>query len=134
MTRIAKTTLGTAAILLVLSLVSGPQAAVAQEGHVVEPGELDEAAAAHRTEDQARRDAVLDVLEHERVQEVAAEMDVDLVEARDAARTLEGKALARAAETARELDRALSGGVTTITLSTTALVLIALLLVVLIAD
>lgn len=134
MNRIAKTTFGTAAILLALSLVSGPQTAAAQEGHVVEPGELDEAAATHRTEDQARRDAVLEALEHERVQEVAAEMDVDLTEARDAARTLDGEPLARAAETARELDRALSGGATTITLSTTALVLVALLLVILIAD
>lgn len=134
MTRIAKTTFGTAAILLALSLVSMPQPAAAQEGHVVEPGELDEAAATHQTEDQARRDAVLEALEHEQVQEVAADMDVDLVEARDAARTLEGEALARAAETARELDRALSGGVTTITLSTTALVLIALLFVILVVD
>lgn len=134
MTRIAKTTFGTAAILLALSLVSMPQPAAAQEGHVVEPGELDEAAATHQTEDQAQREAVLEALEHEQVQEVAADMDVDLVEARDAARTLDGEELARAAETARELDRVLSGGVTTITLSTTALVLAVILLVILLVN
>lgn len=134
MTRSAKIPVGATAILLFLSLLTVPATAGAQEGHVVEPGELDEAAATHRTEDQARREAVLEVLEHEQVQEVAAEMDADLVEARDAARTLDGKALARAAETARELDRALSGGVTTITLSTTALVLVVILLVILLVD
>lgn len=134
MNRISTTTVGTLTILLAVSLLGAPGTAVAQEGHVVEPGELNEAAATHRTEDQARRDAVLEALEHEQVEQVAEDMDVDLVEARDAARTLDGSALARAAETARELNRALSGGATTVTLSTTALLLIALLLVILLVD
>lgn len=134
MNRIAKTTVVTAATLLALSLVSAPEPASAQEEHVVEPAELSEAAAAHTTEEQARRDAVLEALEHERVEQVAAQMDVEMVEARDAARTLDGSALAKAAEKARELNRALAGGDTTITISTTALIIGLLVVLILVAD
>lgn len=134
MKRISTTSIGTVAALLSLSLLALPGTAAAQEGHVVEPGELDEAATSHRTADQERRDAVLEALEHERVQEVASQMDVDLVEARDAVRTLDGSALARAAEKARELERALVGGDTVITLSTTALVIGLLIVLILVAD
>lgn len=134
MTHAAKTSLGTTAILLVLSLLAAPEPAPAQERHVVAPGELDAAAATHVTEDQARREAILRALEHERVREVVEGMGVELTEARDAARTLDGSALARAAEKARELDRALAGGDATITLSTTALILIGVLVLILVVD
>lgn len=101
---------------------------------MVEPGELDRATADHRTEEEARRDAVLDALERERVAEVAEELDVDLVEARDAARTLEGAALEEAADRAREVNRRLAGGAATITLSTTALVIALLILLIIAMD
>lgn len=134
MNRTSTASIRTAAVLLALSLLTVPATAGAQEQHVVEPGELDEAAASHRAEDQVRRDAILDALERRRVEEVAERLDVDLVEARDAVRTLDGAALERAAERARRLNRTLAGGAATITLSTTALVIALLVLLILVMD
>ncbi len=140
MTRTSKTsttsaaTAGSLAALLAASMLAAPAPAEAQERHVVEPGELDRAAAEHRTEDQARRDEVLDALERERVREAADRMDVDLTEAREAARTLDGTALEQVAAKARDVNEALSGGQATITLSTTALVIALLILLLLVVD
>lgn len=131
---ISAATAGSLAAVLACSLLAAPAPADAQERRVVEPGELDRAAAEHRTEDQARRDDVLEALERERVREAAEQMDVDLTEARDAARTLDGAALERVAAKARDVNEALSGGQTTITLSTTALVIALLIVLLLVVD
>lgn len=103
----------------------------AQEAHVVGAGELDRITADHRSEAQQQRELLLDVLERERVAEAAGRMGVDLVEAREAARTLEGGALEEAAEQAREIDRSLVGGASTVTISTTTLIIVLLLILIL---
>lgn len=122
--------IGAAAVLMAASALAAPAPAAAQESHVVEPGELDRATANHRSEEQAQREVILDALEHERVVEVAEEMDVDLVEARDAVRTLDGAALGQTADRAREVNQALAGGSDTIVISTTTLIIALLVLII----
>ena len=62
---------------------------------------------------------------------VAGEAGFDLRRAASAVNTLEGQDLANAASQARQVERALAGGQSTITISTT-LIIIALLVIILI--
>lgn len=130
MIRISTSTVAAAAVLLAASVLSAPASAGAQERHVVEPGELDRAAAEHRSAEQAQRQEVLDALEKERVVEAAERMDVDLEEAKDAVRTLSGAGLEKAADRARDVNQALAGGNDTIVISTTTLIIALLVLII----
>lgn len=131
MRRTSTSTVVAAAALLAGSALSVPGPLNAQERHVVGPEELDRAAAEHRSEEQAQRREILDALERERVVEAAERMDVDLTEARDAVRTLDGVALEKTASRARDVNRALVGGDDTIVISSTTLIIALLVLIVL---
>lgn len=118
-----------AAVLAVLTAVSAP--AFAQDGpRAVTAGALAAAVDQHVAQQAADRAAVREALGRPQVRGVAATMGVDPKRLDAAVGTLGGADLSRAAAAARDVNRALVGGASTVTISTTTIV-IGLLLVIL---
>lgn len=105
-------------------------AAFAGPQHVVDPHQLASAVATHAAGQDADRAAIHDALARPEVRAMAARFGLDLARADAAADTLSGADLARAGEAARQVNKQLVGGASTVTLSTTT-VIIALLIVIL---
>lgn len=117
-------------LALALVLTTGAELS-AQEGHVVDRAELERATAERAEGEEARRQAILSVLEHPQVGRTAEEHGIDVTRATDAVATLEGEALARAFDQAQKVEAALAGGDQIVISST--LVIIVLLVLILIA-
>jgi hypothetical protein len=105
--------------------------AEAQQAHSAPQSALDAALQEHVTGSGADRDAVLRLLEREEVKEVAGKAGLDLRRAAGIVATLDGQALADVVAQARQVEGALAGGQSSITISTT-LIIIALLVIILI--
>jgi len=123
-------------LVTVLSLATTATRALAADGqttspHVASQAALDAALQQHSAATAADREAVLRVLDHAQVQEVAGRMGVDLRQAKHAVATMDGQQLAQVSAQAQAVDRALTGGASTIAISTTTII-IALLIVILI--
>ena len=116
---------------LVVSMVLVVTPAMAQEAHVVDQTVIDRALSEHSAEDDAHRQAVLGLLQRQEVRALAAKVHVDLKRAEAAVQTLEGDELLELASMAREAEAGLSGGSSTITVSTT-MIIIGLLILILI--
>jgi hypothetical protein len=117
------------ALLLIPAL---PHAALAQSNHAVSPGALDAALQQHEASVSADREAVLRVLDKADVKTMAGRMGVDLRSAKDAIATLDARDLAPIASQARQVDQALAGGASTITISTTTIIIGLLVLILII--
>ena len=113
------------------TLAAAVPRAEAQGVHAAPQSALDAALQQHVSSSTADRAMVLRLLEREDVKKVAGEAGFDLRRAASAVNTLEGQDLANAAAQARQVERALAGGQSTITISTT-LIIIALLVIILI--
>jgi hypothetical protein len=113
------------------TLAAAVPRAEAQGAHAAPQSALDAALQQHVSSSTADRAMVLRLLEREDVKKVAGEAGFDLRRAASAVNTLEGQHLANAAAQARQVERALAGGQSTITISTT-LIIIALLVIILI--
>lgn len=105
--------------------------AVAQEAHVADQAAIDAALNGHVSEDDARRQDVLRVLQRDEVREVATKAQLDLKSVEAAVHTLEGDELAQLASMAYDAEAALAGG-NTITLSTTTIIIGLLILILII--
>lgn len=116
------------AVALVASLPAGLQG---QQSHAVERGELESAVAEHDAAADERRQSIRSVLEHPEVERVAEANGIELTRVEDAVATLEGEALATAAVQADRVQHALAGGDASITITTTALIIALLILIVL---
>ena len=103
----------------------------AQTAHAAPQSALDAAVQQHVDATATDREAVLRVLGHSEVKNVAERAGIDLRRATGAVSTLQGDDLARVAAEARQVDNALAGGQSRITISTT-LIIIALLVLILI--
>jgi hypothetical protein len=103
----------------------------AQSTHAAPQSALDAAVQQHTSTSSADRDTVMQLLQREDVKEVAGKAGIDLRRAAGAAATLEGDDLAAAASQARQVEQALAGGQSRVTISTT-MIIIALLVVILI--
>jgi hypothetical protein len=122
------TTLLAAPLMLVLGL-STP--ARAQDRHAVPPSALAAAVTDHAATLDADRDAIQEALNRPEVRAVAQRTGIDIDRAAASIENLDASTLARAAESAREVNQAIVGGASTITISTTAII-IGLLLIILI--
>jgi hypothetical protein len=122
------TTLLAAPLMLVLGL-STP--ARAQDRHAVPPSALAAAVTDHAATLDADRDAIQEALNRTEVRAVAQRTGIDIDRAAASIENLDASTLARAAESAREVNEAIVGGASTITISTTAII-IGLLLIILI--
>lgn len=104
---------------------------MAQQRHVVDPAHMRQAIADQALTDQQNRDAVIGVLQHAQVRDVAARLGLSVTGAADAVATLDSSELAGLAESARMVDAQLAGG-SAVVISVTTLLLI-LIIVILIA-
>ena len=127
--------------LFVLSLVTVFSLALANRAlaadgqdpaaHAASQAALDAALQHHSAATSADREAVLRVLDHAQVKEVAGRMGVDLHQAKNAVTTMDAQQLAQVSAQAKAVDQALAGGASTVVISTTTII-IALLVVILI--
>jgi hypothetical protein len=118
-------------LAMLFTLVAAVPRVEAQETHTASPAALDAALQQHVSTSTADRDTVLRLLERDDVKEIAGEAGLDLRRAASAVATLTGEELASLAVQARQVERDLAGGQSTITISTT-LIIIALLIIILI--
>jgi hypothetical protein len=105
---------------------------MAQQRHVVDPALMRQAIADQALTDQQNRDAVLGVLQHSQVRDLADSLGLSVTRAENAVSTLDSAELSRLADSARLAEAQLAGGSSTVVISTTALLLI-IIIVILIA-
>src|SRR4029077_6023771 len=110
------TTLLAAPLISILG-ISTP--ARAEDRHAVPPSALAAAVTDHAATLDADRAAVRDALNRSEVRAVAERTGIDIDRAAVSIDTLDSSALARAAESVRQVNDALVGGASTITISTT---------------
>ena len=99
--------------------------------HAASPAALDAAMQQHSAATAADREAVLRVLDHAQVKEVAGRIGVDLRQAKSAVAAMDAQQLAQVSLQATAVDQALAGGASSVVISTTTII-IALLVVILI--
>ena len=93
---------------------------------------VDAALQQHVTATDADREAVLRLLERSEIKAVAGDTGIDLRKASDAVATMSPRELADVAVQARQVDQALAGGQSKVTISTTFLIIALLVLILLI--
>jgi hypothetical protein len=120
------TTLLSAPLILILGL-STP--AHAQDRHAVPPSALAAAVTDHAATLDADRDAVREALNRPEVRVVAERTGIDIDRAAASIETLDASTLSRAADSAREVNDALVGGASTVTISTTTIIIVLLLII-----
>lgn len=117
---------------LVLWCVTAVSPAYAQAPHTASQSTLDAVVQQHVSAAQADRETVIRLLDRPDIQALAAEIGLDLRHAQNAIRTLDGQHLADLASQARQVEQALAGGQSSITISTTMIIIGLLVLIVLI--
>ena len=118
---------------LFVSLFLWSSSAEAQQRHIVQPEQMRQAIAEQAAVDQQTREAVLGVLAHSQVREMASRLGLSVTRAESAVATLTSAELASIAEPARAAEAQLAGGNTTVVISLTTLLLI-IIIVILLAD
>ncbi len=106
--------------------------ATAQIAHMVDQTTLDRVLSERIAQDQTDRAAILRLLNHPHVQTVAGRFGVDMIQAQAAVSTLDGSELQVLAAQAQNVETALAGGQSTITMSTTTIIIGLLVLVLII--
>ncbi len=119
------------ALCLIAVLAVLPPLAAEQQTHVADQAAIHKAISDRSSNDEGHRGAILELLRHPEVRELAGKVKVDLQQAETAVATLEGEELAELASMAREAKSGLSGG-DTITLSTTTIIIGLLVLILII--
>ena len=102
----------------------------APAAHSASQAALDAALQQRSGQTAADREAVLRVLDHAQVKEVAGRAGIDLRQAKSAVATMNSDQLAQVSAQAKAVDQALAGGASTVVISTTTII-IALLVVIL---
>ena len=123
------TTLLAATLMLILGL-STP--ARAQDRHAIPSSALAAAVTDHAASLDADRDAIREALKKPEVRTVAEHMGIDIARAETFIDSLDPSTVARAAESARQVNDALVGGASTITISTTTIIIVLLLIILII--
>jgi hypothetical protein len=104
----------------------------AEERHAVDPSAIAAAVAEHADRRIADRNAIRQTLDNEAVRGVAGRAGVDITRLRQSIDTLNEASLERVAAAARQVDRALTGGASTVTISTTTIIIGLLILILII--
>jgi hypothetical protein len=97
--------------------------------HAAPQAALDAALQQHTRDAAAERAAVIRVLDHQQVKDVAGKIGVDLRQAKSAVTTLNGEQLAQVSAQAMKVDQALAGGASTLVISTTTIIIALLVLI-----
>ena len=120
------TTLVSAPLILILGLATSARA---EERHAVPPSSLAAAVTDHAATLDADREAIREALNRPEVRAVAERAGIDINRAATSVDQLDSSTLARAAESARQVNEALVGGASTVTISTTTIIIVLLLLI-----
>lgn len=122
-------------LTLAFSLSAAAPEALAQTQHIVSPAALDAVVQGHVDQRKADRELVERLLNRTDVKGVAAGAGIDLRAASDAVRTMDDATLATVAAQAQAAERVLTGGQSTVTISTTAIIIgLLILILILVAD
>ena len=119
-------------VALVFSFVALAPPAGAQTFHSAPQSAIDAALQQKVSSGAADRETVLRLLERPEVQAVAGQAGIDLRSAKDAVSTINGPQLSELAAQASQVEQALAGGQSRITINTTLLIIGLLVLVLLI--
>ncbi len=123
MKRIRRTVIG----LFLSTSVVNP--VLAQQPHVVDQSALDQQVAAKVAETVEQRAVIERLLEREQVRSIAERTGIELADVKAAVATLEGDELAQLAAHSQGVDDSLTGGQSTITISTTTIIIGLLVLI-----
>lgn len=118
-------------IAVAFSVLAVAPRAQAQTSHAAPQSALDAALQQHVARSDADRESVLRLLDRPEVRALAGDLGLDLRRAERAVATLDRQELADLAAQAQQVERAMAGGQSRITLSTTTII-IALLIIILI--
>ena len=118
-------TLISALLIVILGLATPARA---QERHAVAPSALAAAVTDHIAARDADRDAIREALNRPEVRAVAEHTGIDIDRAAASIDQLDSSSLARAAESARQVNQALVGG-SSVTISTTTIIIVLLLII-----
>ena len=119
----------TTAVTLVVCSLLWCSSAMAQQRHIADPALMRQAIATQALTDQQNRDAVIGVLQHSQVRDLAARLGLNVTRAEAAVSTLGSAELASLAEQARMAEAQLAGGSQTIVIGTTTLLLIIIIII-----
>lgn len=122
----------TVVVAVILSSLIWTPSVMAQQRHIVDPAVMHQAIADQVEKDQQNRDAVLGILQHSQVRDLADRLGLSVTRAERALSALDSTELERLAGQARTADAQLAGGANTVVISTTALLLL-IIIVILIA-
>src|SRR5262249_20403375 len=117
-------------VVVLANLAVSP--AFAGQQHAVDPGRIAADVDAHVAKQDARRQAIRQALDRPEVQNVARQLGVDLGRARASVDSMSGADLDRAANAALQVNGALAGGASSVTISTTMIIIILLVIILLI--
>ena len=120
------------ALAILLTVFTAVPRVSAQTSHAVPQSTLDAALQQHVATSAARRQDVMRVLSRPEVKAVASRAGVDLRSAATAIATLDGQELSDIASQARQVEQALAGGQSSVTISTTLIIIGLLVLILLI--
>ena len=119
-------------LAILLTVLTAVPRVHAQSSHTATQSAIDSALEQHVSSADADRAAVLRVLEHSAVKEVAASAGIDLRRAASAVATVDGQELGALAAQARQVEQALAGGQSRVVISTTVIIIALLVLILLI--
>jgi hypothetical protein len=100
--------------------------------HAVDPSSIARAVAQHSARQNADRAALHEALARPEVRQTAAKLGIDLDRMASGVDTMSGADLARAAQSARQVNETLTGGASTVVISTTTIIIGLLVLLVII--
>lgn len=121
-----------AILAILLTVLTAVPRVHAQASHVATHAAIDAALQQHVSGSAADREDVLRVLEHPAVKEVAERAGIDLRSASSAMQTVDARELGAVAAQARQVEQALAGGQSRVIISTTAIIIGLLVLILLI--
>ena len=121
----------TSVLVVLLSLLAMPRIQ-AQASHTASQSAIDAALQQHVSTAAADRADLLRVLGNTEVKAVAEKAGLDLRRATTAVASLDGQALTQLAAQARQVDQALAGGQSSVTISTTVIIIGLLVLILLV--
>jgi hypothetical protein len=124
-------------VLVTLLSVSTATRTYAADGqasvtHAASQAALDAALQQQTATTAAEREAVLRVLDHAQVKDVAGKTGIDLRRAKSAVAAMTGEQLAQVSVQARAVDQALAGGASTVVISTTTIIIVLLVVILLV--
>jgi ferritin-like metal-binding protein YciE len=119
-------------VSLVLSCTFFATPALAQQSHIAEPSVIDARVAAKAAETAEQRATIERLLDRKQVREIAERTGIDMSSVEAAVSTLDGEELAEVASQAQKVDDTLAGGASTVTISTTAIIIGLLILILII--